>query len=83
MRFCFLFCLLIVLAANSRAAIFTVTRSDDRNATCVSGIDCSLREAVAAANVGFSDDTINFAQGVTTIALNNAEYRSQTQVSSQ
>ncbi len=47
-----------------------VTRSDDRNATCVSG-DCSLREAVNAANASATDDTINFAAGLTKITLTN------------
>jgi uncharacterized delta-60 repeat protein len=50
---------------------FTVTRSDDRNnAACAVG-DCSLREAVGAANASGSDDTINFASGLTTITLTN------------
>ncbi len=49
---------------------FTVTRSDDRNATCVPG-DCSLREAVNAANASVTDDTINFASGLTNITLAN------------
>ena len=50
---------------------FTVTRSDDRNnAACVPG-DCSLREAVNAANASATDDTINFAAGLTTITLAN------------
>jgi CSLREA domain-containing protein len=50
---------------------FTVTRTDDRdNPTCVVG-DCSLREAVKAANAAPSNDTINFAAGVTTITLAN------------
>ncbi len=50
---------------------FTVTRSDDRNnATCAVG-DCSLREAVNAANASATDDTINFASGLTTITLTN------------
>lgn len=49
----------------------TVTRSDDRNnAACVPG-DCSLREAVNAANASPTDDTINFAPGVTRITLAN------------
>jgi len=40
---------------------FTVTRTDDRNnATCAAG-DCSLREAVNAANASPANDTINFA----------------------
>lgn len=58
----FMLLLLILTIANTqaRAANFTVTRTDDRNATCVSGVDCSLREAVAAANANPLDDTINF-----------------------
>ena len=48
-----------------------VTRSDDRNnSTCVPG-DCSLREAVNAANASATDDTINFASGLTRITLTN------------
>ena len=50
---------------------FTVSRSDDRNnATCVPG-DCSLREAVNASNASATDDTIDFASGLTTITLTN------------
>ena len=56
-------------AQNTSAATFTVTRNDDRSATCNSGVDCSLREAVAAASVGFNDDTINFAAGLSLITL--------------
>ena len=57
-------------ATNSvEAATFTVTRSDDRNATCVSGTDCSLREAVNAANAASTDDVINFASSVSLITL--------------
>jgi hypothetical protein len=48
----------------------TVTRSDDRNAVCALG-DCSLREAVNAANASSADDTINFAAGLTKITLTN------------
>ena len=33
---------------NIKAATFTVTRNDDRNVACQSGIDCSLREAIAS-----------------------------------
>ncbi len=52
-------------------ASLTVTRSDDRNnAACVPG-DCSLREAVNAANASGSDDAINFASGLTRITLAN------------
>jgi hypothetical protein len=56
-------------AQNTFAATFTVTRNDDRNAACVSGTDCSLREAVGAANAAATDDTINFAAGLTLITL--------------
>ena len=74
----FVFCLALLCAGMTaaNAATFTVTRTDDRNATCVSGTDCSLREAVAAANATTADDTINFAipaanctNGVCTITL--------------
>lgn len=54
------------------AAIFTVTRNDDRNnATCAAG-DCSLREAVKAANLAAGSDTLNFDAGVTSIQLISA-----------
>jgi CSLREA domain-containing protein len=59
----------VSVAQNTFAATFTVTRSDDRNAVCNSGVDCSLREAVNAANVGFINDTINFAAGLSVITL--------------
>jgi CSLREA domain-containing protein len=50
---------------------FIVTRIDDRNnGACVPG-DCSLREAVNAANASPSDDTINFASALTGITLTN------------
>ena len=63
-----LFALAIAFAPNASAATFTVTRADDRNQTCAAG-DCSLREAVAAANAAATDDTINFAPGLRTISL--------------
>ncbi len=47
---------------------FTVTRSDDRNNVCISG-DCSLREAVNAANATSTNDIINFANSITTVTL--------------
>ncbi len=53
------------------AATFTVTRNDDRNATCSSGVDCSLREAINAANESASNDTISFSQLLTSITLTN------------
>ncbi len=42
-------------------ATFTVTKTADTNGTCVSGVNCSLREAIAAANAVATNDTINFA----------------------
>ena len=56
---------------NDAQLSFTVSRSDDRdNAVCEPG-DCSLREAVNAANASQADDTINFAAGLRNIALTN------------
>jgi CSLREA domain-containing protein len=45
---------------SAHATTFTVTRTDDRNVACNSG-DCSLREAVNAANVNADSDSINFS----------------------
>ena len=65
-----LFFLLFVCVISAQAQLtLTVTRSDDRNTTCVSGIDCSLREAINAANAAPTNDTINFSPSVTTITL--------------
>jgi hypothetical protein len=58
-----------IATQNTFAVTFTVTRSDDRNAICASGVDCSLREAVSAANAAATNDTINFAAGLTTVTL--------------
>ncbi len=55
----FLICLSAVQSAQAQLTL-TVTRTEDRNATCVTG-DCSLREAVNAANAAVTNDTINFA----------------------
>ena len=51
---------ILLLTAAVHAETFTVTRSDDRDELCVSGIDCSLREAVKAANLAPTDDVIIF-----------------------
>ncbi|OLE50819.1 MAG: hypothetical protein AUG51_26075 [Acidobacteria bacterium 13_1_20CM_3_53_8] len=40
---------------------YTVTRNDDRNATCNPGVDCSLREAVALADSTAGDQLIDFS----------------------
>lgn len=65
-------CLVITLGISSfavNAANFIVTRNDDRNAVCASGTDCSLREAVNAANASLDEDTINFAESLALITL--------------
>ncbi len=75
--FAFLICLFAALSAQAQLTL-TVTRTDDRLTTCVSGVDCSLREAVNAANAAATNDTITFAipagsagctSGVCTITL--------------
>ena len=60
---------ILIFAASINAATFTVTRSDDRNTVCISGVDCSLREAINAANASPSSDVIDFAAGLTNITL--------------
>jgi CSLREA domain-containing protein len=52
--------ILFGLFTTIHAATFTVTRADDRNMTCNSNADCSLREAVNAANGAAGSDTITF-----------------------
>lgn len=69
---CLLLTSFLLFSAMSKAAVFTVTRDDDRNnATCVAG-DCSLREAIKTANNAAGSDMIIFAAGVTSIQLANA-----------
>ena len=54
------FFIFLFAAHNASAANYIVTRIDDRNnATCAAG-DCSLREAVKAANATAEADTITF-----------------------
>ena len=63
---------LVVAPGTAGAATFTVTKTADTNgAPCVAADpDCSLREAIEAANANDEGDVINFASGVTgTIAL--------------
>ncbi len=50
----------LIFAGQVIGATFIVTRSDDRNVACLSGLDCSFREAVNAANASPDDDIINF-----------------------
>jgi len=53
----------------ARAASFTVTRTDDPAPDgCVPG-DCSLREAIIAANAHLGEDTITLGPGTHTLAI--------------
>ena len=59
----------LCLTGTAMSSTFVVTRNDDRDlATCTVG-DCSLREAIKAANAAASDDVILFAAGATNIIL--------------
>jgi len=60
---------ILIFAISAQSATYIVTRSDDRNEICNSGVDCSMREAIKAANAVATDDTINFASDVTTVTL--------------
>ena len=66
-----LFALLALwLAPTAQGAVFTVTKTADTNDACLA-IDCSLREAINAANVTPGQDFISFSigTGVQTISL--------------
>ena len=67
------FFVILLLASNGFAAIYIVTRNDDRNLTCISGTDCSLREAIKATNSTPADDIIRFRPNVGTIMLDGVE----------
>ncbi len=63
-------------------APLTVTKTADTNGVCISGVDCSLREAIAAANATATDETITFdipandagcMNGVCSIALTSGQ----------
>jgi CSLREA domain-containing protein len=61
--------ILLSIAAAAQAATLTVNSAADAGGTCP-GASCTLRQAIATAA---SDDTINFAAGLTTITLTTAE----------
>jgi len=67
---------MVACAASVFGATFTVTKTVDTNGTCNSGVDCSLREAINAANDEANHpgaDIIVFAVGVSgTINLSSA-----------
>lgn len=66
---------LAVFASSAAAKTFTVTRNDDPVPTVCDQGDCSLREAVLAANVHQGTDTVEFANGLSgsTIQLAHGE----------
>lgn len=68
----FLF-LFFLFYSTADAATYIVTRTDDRNDKCVSGTDCSLREAVKAANQSPADDIINFSQNLNIVSVSMGE----------
>lgn len=71
----FLLMLGALTTPNVWAADFTVTKLDDTNGTCTGG-DCSLREAISAANASGTDDTITLPSGVYTLTLTGANENS-------
>jgi CSLREA domain-containing protein len=53
----------LILTASAQAGVYTVTKTADTNdGTC--NADCSLREAIAAANATADNDTVEFAAAV-------------------
>jgi CSLREA domain-containing protein len=62
---------LTTLAASAGAAVYTVTRTDDTaDGTC--NTDCSLREAILAANANHGPDVILLPAGTYTLSLAGA-----------
>jgi CSLREA domain-containing protein len=61
--------LALALTSSAFARTFTVTRADDPTPGACSPADCSLREAVAAANARQGADTIEFANAVSGNAI--------------
>ncbi|RMF99877.1 MAG: CSLREA domain-containing protein [Acidobacteria bacterium] len=58
-RLIFPFLISVACVSIASAATYTVTKTADTNGTCMPG-NCSLREAIAAANSTSANDTINF-----------------------
>lgn len=59
---------ILLISISAQASTFTVTRSDDRDSTCILD-NCTLREAIKAANENTDDDTIIFSPTVSYITL--------------
>jgi len=63
----------LLFAPQAGAADFNVTRTDDPAPNgCVSGVDCSLREAVVAANTAGSSNRILLPAGTYTLSIAGA-----------
>ncbi len=58
----------LVFATGAVAGTFDVTKTTDDDGACFSG-NCALREAVLAANISISPDTINVPAGVYTLTI--------------
>jgi CSLREA domain-containing protein len=73
----FSFCVMFSLTQAIFAATYTVTKIADTNDNVCSETDCSLREAIAAANATADNDTVNFSATVfnveRTIALSGTD----------
>ena len=62
----------LLCAPPARAGTFTVTRTDDPQPNGCTPADCSLREAIIAANTAAGPDRLSLAAGTYTLALAGA-----------
>ena len=67
-----LFAALAALAATADAAVYRVTKTDDTDDGACTADDCSLREAILAANASPGPDTITLPTGVYALTLHGA-----------
>ncbi len=65
--------LLLFFSANSYAATFTVTKTADTNDGSCDVSDCSLREAIAAANAAGDPDIVSIPSGTYTITRSGSD----------
>ncbi|NNJ85428.1 MAG: CSLREA domain-containing protein, partial [Gammaproteobacteria bacterium] len=61
-------CALFMLGGTAQGSEFTVTKTNDTASTCDDG-DCSLREAIIAANANGTADIINLTTGTYTLTI--------------
>ncbi|EKD79223.1 MAG: polymorphic membrane protein, partial [uncultured bacterium] len=66
---CVCFIVSMLAAGSARAATFTVTKSADTLDGSCSASDCSLREAIAAANTASGTDTVAIPAGTYTLTI--------------